>query len=250
MPRTHGLPPPPLPIEPVAIFFDFDGTLVPLAPTPDAVVVDAGLADRLHRLNRKYPSRLAIVSGRDVATIDTLLGPLARELAVAGSHGAELREAGQACRAPAAPPGLAEAADELAAVAAEHGLFFERKPFGIGLHYRMAPDRADVALAAAEAAAGRHGLVLQHGKMMAEVRAPGDKGRAVTELLQLPAMAGAQPLFFGDDVTDEDGFRAAAAAGGDGVLVGRSRETAATFRLDDPQAVTDWIEAVLMGEGA
>jgi trehalose 6-phosphate phosphatase len=78
--------------------------------------------------------------------------------------------------------------------------------------------------------------------MMVELRAPGDKGRALTALLQTPAMAGTTPLFFGDDVTDEDGFAAAAAAGGAGVLVGPPRETAATYRLPDPDAVRRWIE--------
>jgi trehalose 6-phosphate phosphatase len=250
LPRIPDLPCPPLAGPDAAIFLDFDGTLVPLAPTPDAVAVDPALPDRLRWLVRARPGRVALVSGRDVATIDALLGPVAAELAVAGSHGAELRQAGGACRPVAAPDGLAHAADELAAVAAEHGLFFERKPFGVGLHYRLARDSERFALEAARQAAERHGLVLQLGKMMAEVRAPGDKGRAVEELLALPAMIGARPFFFGDDVTDEDGFAAAVRAGGAGVLVGEARPTAARYRLPDPRAVSDWIEAVSAGEGA
>lgn len=230
-----------------AFFFDFDGTLVPLAPTPDTVVVDPALPDQLRRLAQARPGRVAIVSGRDVATVEALLGPVAHELAVAGSHGAELRGPGEVCRAVPPPDGLLLAAEELAAVADRHGLFFERKPFGVGLHYRMAPEHEAVALESARRAAERHGLVLQRGKMMAEVRAPGSKGRAVEELLALPPMAGARPLFFGDDVTDEDGFVAAARAGGAGVLVGEPRATAARYCLSDPQAVSDWIEAVLEG---
>jgi len=246
---THADAPPP-DLDGAALFFDFDGTLVELAATPDAVVVPPALADRLARLARARPGRVAIVSGRDIATVEALVGPVAARLAVAGSHGAELRAPGEA-HVPMPPPsGLARAAEELAAVAEAHGLFFERKPFGVGLHYRLAPDRAEVALAAAQAAADTHGLVLQRGKMMAEVRAAGDKGRAVEELLALPAMAGARPLFFGDDVTDEDAFVAAARAGGAGVLVGEARATAARYRLDDPEAVAAWIDAVLDGEDA
>jgi trehalose 6-phosphate phosphatase len=48
----------------------------------------------------------------------------------------------------------------------------------------------------------------------------------------------------GDDLTDEDGFRAAEAAGGYGVLVGPERPTAARYRLEDVNTVLTWLEAV------
>ena len=62
--------------------------------------------------------------------------------------------------------------------------------------------------------------------------------------MQETPFRGATPVMLGDDLTDEDGFRAAEAAGGYGVLVGAERPTAARYRLDDVDAVLTWLEAV------
>jgi trehalose 6-phosphate phosphatase len=81
--------------------------------------------------------------------------------------------------------------------------------------------------------------------MMIEVRLPGDKGRAVETLMADAARQGTTPWFFGDDLTDEDGFAAAAALGGAGVLIDPPRATAAAYRLDDVAALRDWMDAAL-----
>ena len=63
---------PPLPAS--ALLLDLDGTLLDLAPTPDSVVVPAGLPDTLRALRDRLGGALAIVTGRPVETIDALLG--------------------------------------------------------------------------------------------------------------------------------------------------------------------------------
>ncbi len=55
---------------------------------------------------------------------------------------------------------------------------------------------------------------------------------------------GAVPVMLGDDLTDEDGFRAAAALGGFGVLVGPPRGTAARYSLPDVEAVLVWLDRI------
>ena len=55
-----------------------------------------------------------------------------------------------------------------------------------------------------------------------------------------PTVRGRIPVFVGDDVTDEDGLRAAAAQGGFGVKIG-PEETCAAFRLPDTRAVHEWL---------
>jgi trehalose 6-phosphate phosphatase len=237
-----ALPPPPVALAQASLFFDLDGTLIDIAEVPDAVVVPPTLAAAAAKLAAALPGRVAILSGRSLAQLDAILGPFARSIAVAASHGAERRLPGDDAPATLPPAGLAAATGELAEAAERLGVLLERKTMGAALHYRRAPKREGEAGAAAEAIAARHGLVLQRGKMMVELRAPGDKGRALLDLLETPAMAGTRPLFFGDDVTDEDGFAAAAAAGGAGVLVGAPRATAATYGLPDPDAVRRWIE--------
>jgi trehalose 6-phosphate phosphatase len=236
---------PPFSLGRTSLFFDFDGTLVDLAATPDGVVVGEGLLEQLDALAALLPGRVAIVSGRSIAQLDAMLGDHAQLFAVAGSHGAERRTPEDGHVMPEAPVALKQAADALSAFAAERGLVFEPKSLGAALHYRAHPEDEADAVRFGEELAETHGLTLQRGKMMVEVRGPGDKGAALAALMTAPAMVGTAPLFFGDDVTDEDGFEAAAALGGAGVLIGAARPTAATYRLGDVGALRDWIAAIL-----
>lgn len=243
------LPPPPHNLAGNAsLFLDFDGTLTPIVDRPDAVVVDDALRGLLDRLVDRFPQRVAILSGRSLAQVEHFLGPVAERLFVAGSHGAELR-APHAARPPApTPPGLdAAIADMTRFGAGRRGVMVEVKTVGVALHYRLAPDQEGAAHAMAAELAAEHGLVVQHGKMVVELRAPGDKGRAVAAILSTTEMAGTRPLAFGDDLTDEDAFAAAAALGGAGVLVGEPRATAAAYGLPDPAAVIGWLERALEG---
>ena len=128
------------------------------------------------------------------------------------------------------------------------GLLVEEKPAGVALHYRLAPERAEEVNAFLEALAARSGLALQRGKMVAELRPEGsDKGAALRRLMGEPPFAGARPVFVGDDLTDEDAFRAAASLGGEGVLVGPARPSAARWRLDGVADVNSWLESAAYG---
>jgi trehalose 6-phosphate phosphatase len=133
--------------------------------------------------------------------------------------------------------------DALAAFAeGTPGLLIEEKPAGLALHYRQAPEAEDRVLELTRALATRHGLTLQQGKMVAELRPAGaDKGDAVRALMAEPPFAGARPVVVGDDLTDEHAFEAAAAMGGAGVLVGEARASAASYRLPGVSAVAKWL---------
>lgn len=243
----ESAPPPLSRLAPAALFLDFDGTLVDLAEAPGAIAVPSGLKPLLDRLAGRLDGRLAIVSGR---AIDDLQGHLGASAAVlSGSHGAELLYADGRRVPVSAPPGLAAAREAVRRFAAgADGLLVEDKPAGIALHYRLAPEREDSVGDFIEALAGRSGLALQRGKMVAELRPVGtDKGAALRRLMAEPPFAGARPVFVGDDLTDEHAFEAAAALGGAGVLVGPARATAARWRLDDVAAVTGWLEAAAHG---
>ena len=244
-PPLAVLDPPPVALDNVSLFFDFDGTLVDLAPTPDAVLVDQRLLDRLDTLAERFPGRVAIISGRSITQLDAMLGRHAQLFAVAGSHGAERRTPEDGHVAAERPASLEAAAKALRAFADANGLVYEAKSLGAGLHYRMSPAFEPEAVRLAEDLAATHGLTLQRGKMMVELRTPGDKGAALRDLIAAPALVGSRPFFFGDDVTDEDGFVAAHALGGAGILIGPERPTAATYRLDDVAALRGWIAAIL-----
>lgn len=223
-----------------ALFLDFDGTLVDIQPRPDAVSVDDQLHALIATLADRLDGRVAIVSGRSIAQLDSLFGGLT--LATSGSHGAELRGAGGEGEVPDRPGSLDTIAATIQRFAdANPGAEVEVKSFGIGLHYRGAPHIRDAADALTRELADAAKLSRQEGKMVFEVRVPGDKGAAIARFLDDTPFAGARPVFVGDDLTDEPGFAAVAARGGAGILVGPPRDTAATYRLNDVVEVLEWL---------
>lgn len=235
-----SLPLPP-PLSPdAALFLDFDGTLVDLAPRPDAVVVRPALPALLAQLARQLGGALALVSGRPIVQLDAWLAPL--QLPAAGLHGAERRSAeGLLYRQP--EPDLDAVCTSLEALVAQHpGLVLERKRGAVALHYRLAPSCQSLVEHAMQAAlAHTPGMELVHGKRVVEMKPAGSsKGRAVQSFLAEAPFAGRHALFAGDDLTDEDAFAAVQARGGAGIKVGDG-PTRARFRLASPLALSDWL---------
>lgn len=240
----HPPSPPPLAellvAEPLALFLDFDGTLIELAEGPDEIRLDDGLRPLLTALSERLESRLAIVSGRSVEWLHAQgLG----DHALSGTHGSELRLAGGALERPERPALLDEVEAAFATFAgARPGVIVERKPLAAGLHFRRVPEHEDAAHTFAAEWAERSRLAVQKGKMMVELRLPGGgKGEAVRAIMEQAPFAGARPVFIGDDVTDEDGFRAAREHGGFGITVGERDSEAARYRLAGVKEVHRWL---------
>jgi trehalose 6-phosphate phosphatase len=226
----------PSPIAPdhMALFLDFDGTLVEIAPTPDRVVVPPWLPGLLQRLAARLGGALAVVSGRPLRQLDALL-PV--PLAMAGDHGATLRPAPDAePEAQPLPVPPAEWLARIAALAAAHpGALVETKAHGFVLHYRLAPEAGPPARALLdELITDNRDFVLMPARMAWEVKPSAvSKATAVAGLMARAPFAGRVPVFIGDDVTDEAGMAAARAAGGIGL------------RLQDafgtPAGLRDWL---------
>jgi trehalose 6-phosphate phosphatase len=225
-----------------SIFLDFDGTLVELAEHPDAVSVSPRVARLMQELAECFSRRVAVLSGRSVAQISSLLK--VEPLSIGGSHGIEMRWSDGRMRDADRPAALDEAFAAMTALRERFpGIVVEDKPHGVALHYRQAPEAEAECRTLAQRLSKRTGLPLQSGKMVFELKSTTtDKGEALETFMREPPMAGTLPLFFGDDQTDEPGFAAAERLGGAGVLVGRARETAARYRLDDVEAVLAWLE--------
>lgn len=232
-----------------ALFFDVDGTLVALEQKPEAVVVSEALRTLLARLIITTGGALALVSGRSIAQLDSLFRPL--EFSASGVHGLERRLLpGKTYRIIEATDALDDARAELEAFTKAHpGTLFEDKGLTLALHYRMAAEHREKAaeLVRKLVSADPETLVLLEGKMVFELKPPGfDKGRAIADFMTEPPFRGRRPIFAGDDVTDEAGFRTINQMNGIAIKVGiDDRPTEAAFGLDNVEAMLGWLEGLV-----
>ena len=247
----HGLPTHLSPLE-TAFFVDFDGTLVELASTPDGVEVAPRVREVLAALWRLTNGAVAVVSGRGIDDLDTLLAPL--RLPIAGLHGAERRDAeGVARRLGFNAEMVMQMAGVLAeTVRANPGMLLETKGAGLALHYRNAPDKEAAARAATERLVEQHSAayMLQPGKMVFEIKPNNvDKGRAIQAFLAEAPFAGRRPVFVGDDLTDEKGFAVVNQHDGVSIKIGPG-QTIAGARLASVDALLGWLETIVMAARA
>jgi trehalose 6-phosphate phosphatase len=236
-----------LPSDQTAFFFDFDGTLVELAPTPDGVLVRADMLALLAELRRLTHGAVAVVSGRGIDSIDAFLGM--PDLPVAGLHGAERRDAnGDTQRVGFNDERLLHMEQVLAEVVRTHpGMLLEIKGAALALHFRNAPEHEGAARKATEKLAADYAdaYVLQPGKMVYEIKPKDvDKGRAVRAFLDEPPFAGRRPVFVGDDLTDEKGFAVANAHNGLSIKVGGG-DTVARTRVESVDALLRWLDSLV-----
>lgn len=225
-----------------ALFLDFDGTLVDLAPQPEAVVVPRDLTRSLAVLGEYLGGAIAVISGRPIEQIDGFLRPL--HLPVAGVHGAERRTStGELALLHTHP--LEHVLEVAAELVAQHPrLRIETKRGSVALHYRQAPELEQICLHAMQAAVQESpGMTLLRGKMVVEAKPGGaSKGNAIEAFLQEPPFAGRTPVFVGDDFTDEVGFATVQRLQGLGVKVGEGTSVA-WHRLDSPATLRDQLHA-------
>ncbi|EOA04096.1 trehalose-6-phosphate phophatase, biosynthetic [Herbaspirillum frisingense GSF30] len=220
-----------------ALFLDFDGTLVELAPQPEEIVVPPELITLLQRLQQESDGALAIVSGRPLDQLDFFLAPL--RLPAAGVHGAERRTADGRILQQPVPDAHHLRERLLPLVQGNPGLQLELKRGALALHYRHAAHLEQRCVETMmDALRHEPGFSMLHGKMVVEAKPHINKGDAVAAFLHEAPFRGRRPVFIGDDVTDEAGFAIAQAEtyGGLGIKVGTG-PSQAQQRLADPAAV-------------
>lgn len=225
-----------------ALFLDFDGTLVEIAATPEGVDVPPQLPALLERLRDRLGGAVAAITGRNIGSLDAILGM--HHLAVAGSHGAEWRGAdGVVHHLGERQPEYLAAAERLLAFAQEHGLLVEDKHHSVALHFRQQPEKQAVIDRWLEREiAPEPALRLIRGKCIREVQSTGmDKGKAVERFMQEKPFVGRQPVYIGDDTTDEDAFGWVNGQGGLSIKVGEG-STLAQQRLRDFREVLAFLD--------
>ncbi|WP_183167139.1 trehalose-phosphatase [Azomonas macrocytogenes] len=236
-----------LDLQRCSFFFDLDGTLAELQPRPEQVFIPSATLLALARFQAEGIP-VAVVSGRQLQDIDRLLAPL--QLPAAGVHGAERRHGdGQISRLAIDPQVFQEIQEALIAACRNYpGAYLENKGMAFALHYRQAPDLQEPLRALAEDFVNRHAdhLMLQPGKCVYELKPRGaSKGEAIKAFMQELPFLGRQPVFLGDDLTDEAGFKVVNQCGGLSIKIG-SGETEACQRLDSVADVSKWLTGLLV----
>ncbi len=243
------------------LFLDCDGTLAPIADTPDKARIPQKTKEALIALSRCAKLRLAIISGRSLSDIKAVVG--LDGVIYAGSHGLE-----------AEGPGVSHqwkidqsAKDILARIrtrltdecAALPGVFVEDKGLSLCLHYRMADIDEEKIRAVFDRITGPYKesgkITVIYGKKAMEVKPSGglDKGGIVRWLLareRSPAREeNIMAMYIGDDRTDEDAFNVLG-DGGISVMVGKDRPSSAKYYVDDTDQVHQLLTMILKARGA
>jgi len=204
-----------------AVFLDYDGTLTPIVDRPQDAVISDSMRDAVRRLARRCP--VCVVSGRDRVVVQQLMG--IDNLVVAASHGFDIWAPETGTLQHAASGGfedlLAEVTDRLRGkVEPLPGVIVEPKQASVAVHYRQTaePDHPRVTAAVDALLAEYPGkLKVTPGKRVYEIQPALDwhKGKAVRYLLRALDLDSDDvvPVYLGDDITDEDAFRALAGRG-------------------------------------
>jgi trehalose-phosphatase len=238
---------------PLALLLDMDGTLIPLAATPEEARPGPAVRALLGDLAAAAGLRCAVVSGRPRDTLAEMLASVPG-LHLVAEHGM-WRWDGAAWTATSAID--REILDRLEAdleptVRAHPGALLERKSASLCVHYRQVtgPGREAFITGTAERLArwldAHPDYELLHAAEAMEVRARGvHKGSAV-DWVREGAPADLICIAIGDDVTDEDTFRALGERDA-AILVdhGRPRQSAARWRLSEPDDVLGLLRAIL-----
>ena len=234
--------------------FDYDGTLVPIRPTPEEAVAGEATRTALARLAQTPGTAVAVVSGRAVSWLRDLVP--AEELWLVGLHGLEIAapygevlptidlEAASAALEP-----LRYAAAEIAA--RREGIRIEDKGASLVLHTRQASRREAIGAAdeMRRVAECLPGFEVMGGKEVVEARPAGiSKGTAMLRLLR--DAGGETAIYVGDDTTDEDAFAALeGAANGNAVTVRVGGEgdapTRARFAIPSQDEVAELLRRLI-----
>lgn len=226
----------------IALFADFDGTLVRIKQDPDRT----RLTSRVRRLLGEIADKgalVGIVSGRELNDVKKRVG--LRHIWYAGAHGYFLRDASNRSYSLAAPKHVRRirAAGEFLErrLKAMPGVRLEPKGATIAVHYRGAPKRSEemARRAVAEALKEDPSLCLLPGKKVLELLPDSqtDKLKAIRFILhreQKQHHGARRVIFIGDDVADERVFKNLR---GISIAVGKRQRTAARYYVYSPAGV-------------
>lgn len=206
----------------IFLFTDYDGTLTPIVDKPELAILDEDMKKILQSLTRKI--NVTVVSGRSLADIKKLVS--LKNIYYSGNHGFEIEVGDKKIelkRARKFLPLLSEAEEMLKKIKI-NGLLLEKKKYSLAFHYRLVKaEEAERIKKRVKEVAEKLGLKLKYGKKVIELmpRIRWDKGEAIKWIIKNLNIDVKNSLiiYMGDDLTDEDAFKAVNAVEGVSILV-------------------------------
>jgi trehalose 6-phosphate phosphatase len=228
-----------------ALFIDIDGTLLDMAPAPDAVRVPPELVGTLERLGRTFDGAVALITGRRIADADRFFAPL--KLPASGVHGAEARSAHNGAAALLAEPVPALLTAAVRDVARSlPGVLVEDKVSGLAVHYRNTPEaRIPLERELRRTVLPWKDFAVRTGRKVLDVVPKAHtKGTGLAWLMGLPTFQGRRPIMIGDDHGDEPAIEAAEGLGGFGLTVAGEHFSADGADFQSPASVRAWLASL------
>ena len=242
----------------IILFLDYDGTLAPIAQSPQEAVLPKENKDLLRSLAKAPGCQVVVISGRALADVKAMVG--IQEIDYIGNHGWEIEGPHirfETLLAPQVTAALEQIKYELEAkLSTIEGAFVEDKGTTLSVHYRLvAPQKVFLVKRIFNKASlpfrRQNKIKTGSGKKVLEIRPflEWDKGKAALWFLRRQELICGEgnvlPVYVGDDATDEEAFRALKAKG-IAVLVGRGQKSHAQYYLESPEAVTEFLKCHLL----
>jgi trehalose 6-phosphate phosphatase len=239
------------------IFLDYDGTLTPIVKTPDRAILSSQTREVLRKLSENPSCKVAIISGRSLEDIKNML--TLKSVIYSGNHGLEIEGPKLRFITPISETYrkvMTQIKDELTGkIASFKGAFIEDKGLSLTLHFRLVKPKQIPLLKTAfhETVILRlvaNKIKIKAGKKVLEVRPilEWDKGKVVLWLFGRQKCCGTEaeilPVYIGDDLTDEDAFKALQHLGIT-IFVGKPKPSYAHYYLKNPDEVRELLEMIL-----
>ena len=236
----------------IAVFLDYDGTLSPIAETPEQAVMPENIRAAVTELSRHCA--VGVISGRDLKDVrdkvrmDSIVYAGSHGFDIAGPEGLQIEHTVGGEFLPVLDTAEEELSGKLGSI---RGVLVERKKFAVAIHYRRAdPESVEKVEAIVDEIAGQQPeLRKSYGKKIFELQPQIDwnKGKALFSLLRSLKLdeEDVLPFYIGDDVTDEDAFRTLKGRGVGIVVRDQPYETAAVYSLKNPDEVGEFLTRLI-----
>ncbi|MFH1288685.1 MAG: trehalose-phosphatase [bacterium] len=239
------------------IFCDYDGTLTPIAETPDKAVIPKNTKELLEKLSGLSDSKIIIISGRTVKDLKNRIQ--LKNIIYSGNHGLEINGYGFEFKAVVSRKYknvLKIIKNDLVSKLSNiNGILLENKEFSLSVHYRLVNKKDIPSVKAAINNAvflyeKNKQIKVKEGKKVFEIMSPieWDKGKAVLRILRrqryLLKKKNVFPIYFGDDNTDEDAFNVLGNKGLT-IFVGKPRLSKAKYYVKDTKEVAKTLKYIL-----